>query len=171
MVARRNQRLQELWRSLPPRFVMEIEQQRGTFVRRDPEGRIMYVSPLPLLFNYGAAPGTLAEDGFAMDVLLVGGGRYAVGDQIEVRAFGLVDFEDGADWDPKVLVRPHHDPRPPNRLELILVALLFPVLARIKSSRFWGRRGSLGARYSGMYLARKDGGVQRSSTFGGRLAR
>lgn len=171
MVASQNQRVRDLWASLPPRFLMEVEQLRGSCIRRDPRGRIMYVSPLPLPFHYGAAPGTVAEDGFAMDVLLVGGGRYAVGDQIEVRAVGIVDFEDGADWDPKVLVRPFHDPRPPNRLQLVLVVLLFVILAEIKSLRIWRRAGALPARYSGIYLGQSDGGLEAGMGFGGRLAR
>ena len=87
---------------LPDAVMVRIEVPRGSFVKRKPDGRIDFISPLPSPYNYGSIEGTLAADGDPIDALVLGprlpyGVRY-VG---TVRAaFGFVD---AGEHDPKIV--------------------------------------------------------------------
>jgi hypothetical protein len=46
-----------------------IDVPRGSFIKRDDDGAVDFVSPIPCPFNYGHVPGSLAEDGDAVDAV------------------------------------------------------------------------------------------------------
>jgi inorganic pyrophosphatase len=72
--------------------------------------RALY-SPLHYPGDYGFIPGTLAEDHDPMDVLtLVSEGTFT-GCLLEVRPVGILNMEDNAEGDQKVLAVPRRDPR------------------------------------------------------------
>lgn len=136
---------------------MELEQLRGTWVRRGIHGERLYVSPFPLPFNYGFCPDLEGEDGSGLDILLLGRGRYAQGDRIGVQVVAMVDFQDGPDWDPKLVARTYPDPRPLVWHEDIRVRALFWALARVKSSRHFAGARAQPAEFAGIYGRPADG--------------
>lgn len=77
-----------------------IDVPRWSFVKRDDDGSIDFVSPLPTPFNYGHVPGTLAEDGDAFDAVVLGP-RLRRGTRIRTTIRGRVGFLDGGRDDPK----------------------------------------------------------------------
>jgi len=94
--------LDEIARSLDSsgRVEVLIEVPRFSFVKRDHEGRVQLVSPLPCPFNYGSLPGTRGPDGDPIDVLVVGA-RRARGERLRVPVRGVVRFMDAGAADPK----------------------------------------------------------------------
>ncbi|KAA0206076.1 hypothetical protein EDM68_03655 [Candidatus Uhrbacteria bacterium] len=58
--------------NLPERVDFEIEVPRGGFVKRGPDGRVDFVSPVPCPFNYGSAIGYWSADGDPTDVIVLG---------------------------------------------------------------------------------------------------
>lgn len=145
-------RLNALWVSLPPLMTMHIEELRGTFVRRDGTGRCRYRSPLPLPFHYGACPSHIAPDGSGLDVILLGGGRYAVGDHIGIVPLGVADFQDGPDWDPKLIARGVGAGLGLRGRDRAGIWLTLRVLAFLKSSRIFAGRNVTRAQLRGIYL-------------------
>lgn len=79
---------------------MVVDVPRGSFLKRDDDGAIDFVSPLPCPFNYGHVPGTMAEDGEAFDALILGR-RLPRGSRSTVTVRGRVDFLDSGRSDPK----------------------------------------------------------------------
>jgi inorganic pyrophosphatase len=77
-----------------------VDVPRGGFVKRNDDGAIDFVSPLPCPFNYGHVPGTRAEDGEAFDALILGP-RLPRGSKSTVVVRGRVDFVDCGRPDPK----------------------------------------------------------------------
>lgn len=155
MHSARKERLSQFWAHLPPTLDMVLEQPRGTFVRRDAQGKRMYVSPLPLPFHYGACPSQLAEDGSGLDVILLGGGNYAVGDRIGVTPVGVADFQDGPDWDPKVIARAGALGAGLDDASRALVWMTLKFLSVIKSSRVFAGRTSRPTQLWGIYPPRQ----------------
>ena len=82
---------------------VEIEVPRFGFIKRRPDGQIDLISPLPVPFNYGAVPGTMSPDGDPLDAVVLGR-RRAAGERVELPIRGTVDFIDGGDEDPKLIV-------------------------------------------------------------------
>ena len=80
-----------------------LEVPRFSFVKRRPDGRVHFVSPLPTLFNYGSVPDTLADDGDPLDALVLGP-RRARGSRVRGRVLGALDFVDHGVADPKLVV-------------------------------------------------------------------
>jgi inorganic pyrophosphatase len=81
----------------------EIDKETGLlFVDRFTHGAMFYP------FNYGYIPGTSAEDGDALDILVIS--TYAVqpGTVIPSRAIGMLEMEDEAGIDTKKIAVPHH---------------------------------------------------------------
>lgn len=148
----RQAQMQELWAALPSRMSMLVEQLRGTFVRRDERGRGVYRSPLPLPFHYGACPSHIAPDGSGLDVILVGGGRYALGDRIGIVPLAVADFQDGPDWDPKLIAKAAPASFELSRREIAGVWLTLTVLAGIKSSRVFAGTHAAPARLWGIHV-------------------
>lgn len=77
-----------------------IEVPRFSFVKRDHDGRVQLVSPLPCPFNYGSLPGTQAADGDPIDALVLGARRHR-GERVRLPARGVVCFVDAGAADPK----------------------------------------------------------------------
>lgn len=80
-----------------------LEVSRFSFVKRRPDGRVHFVSPLPTLFNYGSVPGTHAADGDPLDAVVLGPRRVR-GTLVRGRLLGVIDFVDHGVPDPKLVV-------------------------------------------------------------------
>jgi inorganic pyrophosphatase len=77
-----------------------IDVPRGSFIKRDDDGKVDYVSPLPCPFNYGSVPDTVSGDGDRLDALVMGP-RLARGARVRVPVRALVRFTDAGEQDPK----------------------------------------------------------------------
>ena len=77
-----------------------VDVPRGSFVKRDDNGIVDFVSPFPCPFNYGHVPGTRAEDGDAMDAVVLGR-RLPLGTASTVAVRGRIGFIDAGLPDPK----------------------------------------------------------------------
>lgn len=77
-----------------------IDVPRGSFIKRDDQGDIDFLSPIPCPFNYGHVPGTRAADGEGVDALVLGP-RLAHGSTVSLTARGRLDFIDAGEADPK----------------------------------------------------------------------
>jgi len=77
-----------------------IDVPRGSFVKRNDDQLVDFVSPLPCPFNYGHVPGTLAEDGEALDAVVLGP-KLPLGSTAKVRSRARVGFIDAGRSDPK----------------------------------------------------------------------
>jgi inorganic pyrophosphatase len=77
-----------------------IEVPRLSFVKRDHDGSLQLVSPVPCPFNYGSLPGTRAGDGDPIDALVLGP-RRPRGERVRLPARGVVRFVDAGAADPK----------------------------------------------------------------------
>lgn len=86
----------------PSELEVMIEVPRGTFVKRDDDGRLDYVSPLPCPFNYGSVPNTLSGDGDRLDAVVLGR-ALPRGARVRVPVVGLVHFVDAGLSDPKYI--------------------------------------------------------------------
>jgi len=77
-----------------------IDVPRGSFIKRDDDGAVDFVSPIPCPFNYGHVPGSLADDGDAVDAVVLGP-KLAAGSIAKVATRARVDFIDAGVSDPK----------------------------------------------------------------------
>ena len=77
-----------------------IDVPRGSFIKRNDDGTVDFVSPLPSPFNYGHVPDTVAEDGDACDAVVLGP-RLTRGTERRVAIRGRVGFLDAGLADPK----------------------------------------------------------------------
>jgi inorganic pyrophosphatase len=77
-----------------------IDVPRGSFIKRDDDGAVDFVSPFPCPFNYGHVPGTLAADGDALDAVVLGP-KLPHGVTTTVTARERIDFIDAGSEDPK----------------------------------------------------------------------
>ena len=84
----------------PELLTVVIDVPRGSYIKRGDDSGVDFVSPVPCPFNYGHVPGTLAEDGDALDAVVFGP-RLALGTRTCVRAQAQVDFVDAGRADPK----------------------------------------------------------------------
>jgi inorganic pyrophosphatase len=89
--------------SLGDEVEVALEVSRFSFVKRRPDGRVHFVSPLPTLFNYGSVPGTCAADGDPLDAVVLGP-RRPRGTIVRGRLLGVIDFVDHDVADPKLVV-------------------------------------------------------------------
>jgi inorganic pyrophosphatase len=104
-----------------------IEVPRGTFIKRDDDGRLDYISPFPAPFNYGSVPDTVSGDGDRLDVVVLGP-RLPRGARVTLAVVGLVHFVDAGDPDPKYIC----SPTPLRERERLLVAGFFGSYAYLK---------------------------------------
>ena len=82
------------------RLTVVIDVPRGSFIKRDDDGAVDFVSPIPCPFNYGHVPGTLGGDGDALDAVVLGPRRpFRSTATVVTRA--RVDFIDAGQADPK----------------------------------------------------------------------
>ena len=77
-----------------------IDVPRGSFIKRDDQGAVDFVSPVPCPFNYGHMPGTVAADGEALDALVLGPTR-PLGSTVTMVVRARIDFVDAGCPDPK----------------------------------------------------------------------
>jgi inorganic pyrophosphatase len=82
-----------------------IDVPKWGFVKRDDDGAVDFVSPLPSPFNYGHVPGTLAEDGDAFDAVVLGK-RLARETSVTVAVQARMGFLDAGAADPKLICAP-----------------------------------------------------------------
>ena len=82
-----------------------IDVPRWSFVKRKDDGSLDFISPLPCPFNYGHVPGTRAEDGDAVDAVVLGE-RLARGAHGLFAIRGKVGFLDAGVDDPKWICAP-----------------------------------------------------------------
>lgn len=106
-----------------------IEAPRGSFVKRRADGRIDYVAPLPVPFDYGCVPDRLGGDGDPLDALVLGT-RLGRGALAEVGVYGVVRFLDGGRVDDKLVCAE----RPPTDAEWRRVRTFFAVFGRAKAA-------------------------------------
>ena len=79
-----------------------IEVPRGSFLKRDLDGRVHFVSPLPCPFNYGAVPALLGLEGDLLDAVVLGP-RLPFGTRLRVPAWGAVTLTDRGLADDKLI--------------------------------------------------------------------
>ena len=77
-----------------------IDVPRGSFIKRDDDQAVDFISPIPSPFNYGHVPGTRADDGDAQDAVVMGA-RLPLGSAAKVICRARVDFIDAGKPDPK----------------------------------------------------------------------
>jgi hypothetical protein len=112
---------------------LRVEVPRGAFVKRDEHGVAELWSPLPCPFAYGSVIGTQAEDGDALDAVLLGGAPPA-GAEVEGRLVGRVPFVDDGVQDDKLVFWIGAGPGP-GRRQRALVAAFFFAYALAKGAR------------------------------------
>lgn len=86
--------------ALPDEVRVVIEVSRGGFIKRAPDGRIEFASPLPCPFNYGSAPDYPGQDGDPQDVVVLGPALRR-GHEAVWPVRGRVRFQDQGLADPK----------------------------------------------------------------------
>lgn len=97
---------------LPQVIDVVVEVARGSRVKRHPDGRIQYISPLVSPFDYGYAPDApLAGDGDPQDVVLVGTTARA-GSRVRAKVVGVVYLLDGGARDDKWIAVAADTPEP-----------------------------------------------------------
>lgn len=79
----------------------ELDKESG-FIMAD---RFHYTS-MPYPFNYGFVPNTMADDDDPVDVMVVSSQPLAVGTVVSVRIIGMLEMEDEAGVDTKVIAVP-----------------------------------------------------------------
>ena len=79
---------------------VEIDTPRFSLLKRNDDGAIDFVSPLPCPFNYGSVPGTRSGDGDRIDALVLGP-RRPRGLVRQLPVVAIVHFVDAGQLDPK----------------------------------------------------------------------
>ena len=86
-----------------PEIEAIVEQPRGSFIKRGADGRIEMLSPLPCPYNYGSIPGTKAEDGAPIDVIVLGP-KLPKGTRVRLPLVAWVEFIDEGMRDYKLVL-------------------------------------------------------------------
>jgi inorganic pyrophosphatase len=122
----------------PDDLTVVIDVPRGSFIKRDDDGAVDFVSPIPCPFNYGHVPGTLAADGDARDAVVLGP-RLSFGSTANVSTRARVDFIDAGCSDPKWVCAD----APLSRFDRLQIAGFFRCYAVAKRliNRARGKRG------------------------------
>ena len=105
-----------------------IEVPRGSFLKRDLDGRVHFVSPLPCPFNYGAVPALLGLEGDLLDAVVLGP-RLPFGTRLRVPAWGAVTLTDRGLADDKLICCT----QPPSAAQWQAVLRFFHFYARCKA--------------------------------------
>ena len=115
--------------SLPDETEIVIEVPRFGFVKRDADGRIDFISPLPTPFNYGHVPGTCSGDGEPIDAVVIGP-RLPREARVVRRRVAVVGFTDQGKDDPKWIC----SDQPLTAGQRAEVVAFFVIYARLKRS-------------------------------------
>ena len=83
-----------------------IETSKGSFVKRNEDLGVDFVSPLPCPFNYGHIKGEVGGDGDPLDGVLLGATQPS-GVEISARVVGCVRFLDSGEVDDKWILKEH----------------------------------------------------------------
>lgn len=110
-----------------PQAIIEIP--RFGFVKREGDGHVDFVSPVPCPFNYGSIPDTLGEDGDPLDAVVLGR-RRPRGTRVELDALAEVDFLDGGHADPKLIL----GQGPLRRRDRVQIEVFFRIYAGLKTA-------------------------------------
>lgn len=117
-----------------------IDTPKWSFVKRDDDGGIDYISPFPCPFNYGNVPDTVSADGDRLDVVVLGKQlpRGAHSDNVPV--VGLVVFWDNGEYDPKYIC----SDGPLSMMDRLTIRAFFTFYGFAKSvlNRLRGKRGT-----------------------------
>lgn len=121
-----------------------IDVPRGSFIKRDDDQAVDFISPIPSPFNYGHVPGTRADDGDAQDAVVMGA-RLPLGSAAKVICRARVDFIDAGKPDSKWICAD----APLSRFQRLQVAGFFRSYAIAKRliNRIRGKQGP--TRYRG----------------------
>jgi len=140
----------------PKQLEIVIEVPRGSFIKRDDDGRVDYVSPFPCPFNYGSVPDTRSGDGDRLDALVLGP-RLPRHARVTLPVLGVVRFLDAGESDPKYIC----GTGPLGRRDALLVAGFFASYAHLKGvlNALRGKRGA--TRYGGIERLHADAMVDR----------
>lgn len=111
-----------------PEVEVFIEVPRGSFLKRDPQGRVHFVSPLPCPYNYGAVPAYLGREGDLLDVVVLGP-RLPFGTRKRLRVWGAITLTDRGESDDKLIC----SEQPPTPRELRRLLNFFHFYARCKA--------------------------------------
>lgn len=132
---------------LPERVDFEIEVPRGGFVKRGPDGKVDFVSPVPCPFNYGSAIGYWSADGDPTDVIVLGP-RLGRGHRGNLAVFARVRMRDRGHDDPKWICATER----PDEDAIRVIDRFFSVYALLKLA--WHRRRGehVETRYAGIDL-------------------
>lgn len=98
----------------PPEVVnVVIEIPQGSLVKYELDKETGFIvadrfhyTAMPYPFNYGFVPNTMAGDGDPVDVMVVSSQPLAVGIVISVRVIGMLEMEDEAGVDTKIIAVP-----------------------------------------------------------------
>lgn len=105
-----------------------IETPRGSFVKRNEEGGVDYISPFPSPFHYGRLEKFAGGDGDPMDAIWFG--SHLSSDRIAGVVIGVVRFKDTGDVDDKWILT---DGRPLTRSQVVGLKLFFTGYAALKN--------------------------------------
>jgi inorganic pyrophosphatase len=100
--------------------IIYIETPKGSFVKRNENLSVDFISPIPCPFNYGHIKGELGGDGDPLDALLLGS-RLPMGTEVDVELVGCVYFIDGGHQDDKLILCP----RAPTEREKWMIKYFF----------------------------------------------
>lgn len=81
---------------------VQVEVPKGNHIKRNAQGEVAFISPIPCPFNYGSVPDTISEDGEPLDAIVLGG-SLPLGHSGDYRVVGLIDFVDAGHEDPKLV--------------------------------------------------------------------
>jgi inorganic pyrophosphatase len=126
---------------------VQIDAPRFSFVKRDDQGAIDFVSPLPCPFNYGSVLATRSGDGERVDALVLGA-RRPRGIVRRVRVVAIAHFVDAGELDPKWICAA----RPLDLVAQLQIDAFFLVYARAKRVLNRARGRSAETRYDGIEL-------------------
>tara|TARA_R110002049_G_scaffold83933_12_gene213626 strand:+ start:2868 stop:3335 length:468 start_codon:yes stop_codon:yes gene_type:complete len=121
-----------------PTVEVVIEIPRGSFLKRDGNGGVDFVSPLPCPYNYGSVRAYIGGEGDYLDAVVLGP-RLSAGSIVRVNAYGAVGLSERALYDDKLICATH----PISASDRRNVLLFFRLYASFKGvlNSFRGRGG------------------------------
>ncbi len=121
-----------------PSLDVVIEIPRGGFVKRYASGAVLFISPLPCLFNYGYVPGYWGLDDDLLDAVVLGP-RRSRGSRLKVNLHGAIGLSDHGEYDDKLICGLN----PPGAVQRVVIVCFFHCYALFKRMLNYsnGKRG------------------------------
>ena len=113
--------------------IIYIETPKGSFVKRNEQQRIDFISPLPCPFNYGHIKGEVGGDGDPLDVLLLGE-SVPLGTELSAQIVGCVYFIDCGKQDDKLIAVQIGEPSKTDKRNIKLFFHFYALLKRFSAS-------------------------------------